>query len=354
MATDNILTLKDLKWEVDGRYIINISSFELKKGEVVSVIGSNGSGKSSLLKIMALLEHPSEGEITFDGQRVNGDFLSFRRRLAFVFQEPLLVSGSIYDNIAQGLKYRGLLKKEIDRRVRFWAERFKISHLIERGHRNLSGGEAQRVNLARAFAVEPEILFLDEPFTALDLPTRMDIIEDIQEIIREKGISAVFVTHNPEELSVFAQRICVMHDGQIIQEGSSDTIFNRPINEKAAELAGVENILDGLTVNEDTIQINDKILKTGLLDIPKNTSVKVFIRPENILLGDKGNNISQNNFYGKIIKTVTLSNQYKLLVDCGFIIYVYIGKGLLEFEEIKPGVDICIRIPPSKIHCVIV
>lgn len=278
---DNILSVKDVCWTVDGRTILDIPAFELGRGDVVSLFGSNGAGKSSLLKIMALLERPTSGEIFIDSCRVEKDLLSFRRRMSFIFQEPLLLSTSVYGNIAQGLRFRGFSKGAIEEKVSFWMEKFRISHLAGRSSRKLSGGEAQRVNLARAFAVDPEIMFLDEPFTALDLPTRIQLTGEIHGIIKERGISAVFVTHDPEEIAVFSDRVCVLDGGRIIKSGQPHNIFDMPAGRKTALLAVNEKVFEGFVTNDGSIFIDGVSVRLPENELPENTRVQIFLKPKN-------------------------------------------------------------------------
>lgn len=350
MKKDIILSLRGLKWDANGKSILSIPAFEIRRGEVISLIGPNGAGKSSLLKILALLQRPNSGELFFEGSSIDGSPLAFRRRMAMVFQDPLLLSGTVYSNVAQGLRFRRIKRDGIDHRVRYWLERFKISHLIDRNCKNLSGGEAQRVSIAHALAVEPEILFLDEPFAALDLPTRYSLAEEMGDIIRSRGISAVFITHNAEELSVFTDRICVMDRGSIIQEGEPEEVFSRPVNEVVAGLVGVENILEGITCDQNnTVLVNGIPIEANTAGFCPGTRVKLFIRPENVLNGDQA---SKNNFQGTIHKVISLSSQYKLVINCGFKLNVLISKGLYSYEQVKQGNNISIRISPDKIHVV--
>lgn len=349
MTPSSVISLKNIRWEVNGKAILDIPSFEMKKSEIMALIGSNGAGKSSLLKIISLLEKPTAGEMEFGGEKVAGKLLEFRRRMAMVFQEPLLLNGSVYKNVAQGLLFRGMARSEIEQRVYYWLERLRISHLANRSQRNLSGGEAQRVSIARALAIEPEVLFLDEPFAAIDQFTRISLVEDMGEILKSKGISAVFITHNPEELSIFTDRICVMDNGRIIQNGNPEEVFNRPSNREVAKLTGVENILEGRVGKEGNVFVNDLFLKAEGLTLPAGTVVNVFIRPEHIL---PGSSPEENCFTGRIVKTIPLTSQYKLIVDCGFQLSILVSKGMFDMEQVKPGKEFRLHIPPQRVHVV--
>lgn len=222
-----MLRLKDLLLVKDKKIIIKVDDFQLAKGERLAVIGPNGAGKSTLLKVLALLEEPTEGAVFFRGERVTGkNILEFRRRMAVVFQEPLLLNTTVFNNVAQGLNFRGVIGTEVNRRVDYWLERLGISELRSRKPLHLSGGEAQRVSLARAFVLEPEVIFLDEPFSALDFPTRIDLIEELGTLLSGTRTTAVFVTHDFNEIPYLTNRVAVMDRGIMVQEGGLQEILN--------------------------------------------------------------------------------------------------------------------------------
>jgi tungstate transport system ATP-binding protein len=179
-VTKSFLLAKDLIVKRGGVTVLDIPSFTVEEGTVVSLIGPNGTGKSTLLLTLAGLLSIHQGQIFFKDQDVihNGIF-TYRRHISVVFQDPLLLDTTVFDNVASGLKIRKQKATEIDKRVHEVLERFGISHLSKRSARKLSGGEAQRTSLARAFAVKPEIIFLDEPFASLDSPTRETLLEDL-------------------------------------------------------------------------------------------------------------------------------------------------------------------------------
>lgn len=217
--------------------ILNVDEFFLYRGETMALIGPNGAGKSTFLQVLALLTRPSSGEIFVLGERVTPkNELSLRRRMAVVFQEPLLLDASVYANVASGLMLRGIERAEAEKRVSEWLERMGIEHLARQPARTLSGGESQRVNLARAFALKPEVLFLDEPFSALDYPTRKVLIAELAAILKDTGISALLVTHDCHEIHPLAQRVAVMLDGRIVQCAQLEEIRRHPAGEGVAAL----------------------------------------------------------------------------------------------------------------------
>jgi len=154
--------------------------------------------------------------------------------MASVFQEPLLLNASVYENAALGLKLRRLDGRAAEQRVLPWLERLGIAHLARRQARSLSGGEAQRTSLARAFVLDPELLLLDEPFSALDPPTRDELLLDLETILRETGITTVFVTHDRNEAYMLGNRVAVVIGGRVLQIGATAEVFAQPVNEEVA------------------------------------------------------------------------------------------------------------------------
>ena len=180
--TESILEGRDLLVVYGGETALEVPRIEVREGEVLALIGPNGAGKSTLLRVLGLLERPSSGEVRFRGEPIpwgTRDFLSLRRRFACVFQEPLLTDTTVEANAALGLRLRREPAGETAARVRRWLARLGIAHLVGRRARTLSGGESQRVSLARAFAIQPEVLLLDEPFSGLDEDTWRGAVQRI-------------------------------------------------------------------------------------------------------------------------------------------------------------------------------
>ncbi|AGL03088.1 ABC transporter ATP-binding protein [Desulfoscipio gibsoniae] len=221
-----MLTLKDIVVVRDKKTILQIGDFRLEEGERLAVIGPNGAGKSTFLKVLALLETPTAGEIFFRGDKVTGqNSLTFRRRMAVVFQEPLLLNTTVFNNVAQGMHFRGIAGVDRQRRVDYWLDRFGITALRNRKPLHLSGGEAQRVSLARAFVLEPEVIFLDEPFSALDFSTRLELLEDLGTQLANTGSTTVFVTHDFNEIPYLTDNVAVIDAGAIVYKGGLKSLL---------------------------------------------------------------------------------------------------------------------------------
>ena len=217
-----LLELVGVKVERGCVPVLDVPSFRLLAGEFVSHVGPNGSGKSTLLLTVMCLLRRLEGRILHRGEevRTDGDALALRRKIAMVLQDPLLFDATVHENVASGLHFRGVGRAETRRRVATCLERFNLAHMADRSARKLSGGEAQRVSLARAFVLEPELLLLDEPFAALDPPSRARLLEDLSALLKENNRTAVFVTHNLNEAAKLSHRIAVMVGGMLRQVGT--------------------------------------------------------------------------------------------------------------------------------------
>jgi tungstate transport system ATP-binding protein len=220
MTAEAILQATELKLIMDHKEIFNIANLSIHEGEVTALVGPNGAGKTSLLLTLALLHRPSCGQIFFYGQPVSRQVLPLRRQMAVVFQEPLLMDTTVLGNVMTGLRIRGVNKSEALQRAEEWLQRLGIAQLAKRSALQLSGGEAQRVNLARAFALQPKILFMDEPFSALDYPTRSALLDDIGAILQETRITTLLVTHDYTEIPSLASRVLVMLGGHLIKDGT--------------------------------------------------------------------------------------------------------------------------------------
>lgn len=215
----------------DGRQVLTIDSLDIQPGDVIAIIGPNGAGKSSFLLALSRLLKTKSGSVVFgensDTQPLSD--LDHRRKLALVMQEPLLIDASVFDNIALGLRYRGVGLAEIAGRVERWAGKFNIQPLMDRSANKISGGEAQRVSLARAFVLEPDLLLLDEPFSSLDPQTRKNIIQDLKKILNDTHTTTLFVTHDLDDSMLLADRIAVIWDGALIQFGSKEDVLRQPV-----------------------------------------------------------------------------------------------------------------------------
>ncbi len=217
-----LLGLRDVRVVRDGRAILDVAALDVWPGERLAVVGPNGAGKSTLLQVMMLLLRPERGAVRFAGAVVDArrDPVPTRRRMAMVFQEPLLFDTTALANAMSGLRLRGVPAAAARAAARTWLERLGVAALADRPARTLSGGEARRVSLARALALEPELLLLDEPFGALDYPTRQALLAELPALLDAAHTTTVLVTHDPAEGLALASRAVALRDGRVAAEGA--------------------------------------------------------------------------------------------------------------------------------------
>ncbi|WP_054522604.1 ABC transporter ATP-binding protein [Thermanaerothrix daxensis] len=213
----------------NAHFAVQVERLTVYAGETLVLIGPNGAGKTTLLLGLARILKATQGSLRLNGEEIRDD-LTYRRHLGLVLQDALLVSTTVWNNVALGLRFRGLPAAEIRQRTRRWLERLGVAHLAGRPATQLSGGEARRVSLARALALEPTLLLLDEPFAGLDAPTRERLREDFHAILSETRTTAILVTHELEEACTLATRVAVMLAGRVVQVGPVQEVFARPVN----------------------------------------------------------------------------------------------------------------------------
>ena len=361
MSSDRpVLETRDLRVVRGGVEVLDISEFAVHEGEVVCVVGPNGAGKTTLLQALCCLLRPSRGEIVFRGQRIETEYpvLQYRRRVAMVFQEALLFDSTVYNNVASGLKLRGLHGSKVRESVEEQMERFGIAHLRDRSARKLSGGEAQRTSLARAFAIKPEIIFLDEPFASLDQPSRESLMDDLQRILKRTNTAAFFATHDRIEALRLANRIAVMDEGTILQVGTPAEVMNHPANEFVASFVGVETILSGIVIEKNGGSLVTAVSATrveALGDANVGEHVLLCVRPENVVLAlrrqDEG--VSSRNVYqGQVKKVIPMGPYFKVQLDCGFPITSYVTAQSLEGMSIQEGKTLTASFKATAVHVI--
>jgi tungstate transport system ATP-binding protein len=239
-VNDVLLQASGISVHRGGRLTLQPTDFAVSAGETVGIYGPNGAGKSTLLQAIAGLLPLSSGTIKVKGQVLGRDLTAFayHRRIAAVFQEPLLLRGTVLHNVGLGLALRRVGKAKREARVRPLLEQLKIAHLADRPVGTLSAGEAQRASLARALVLDPEVLFLDEPFAALDQPTRRRLVPEFAELLRARHPATVFVTHDIEEACALCHRCVIIDAGAFLQDGSPAQLLERPQTHRVAEIVG--------------------------------------------------------------------------------------------------------------------
>jgi spermidine/putrescine transport system ATP-binding protein len=258
---------------------------EVARGSFFSILGPSGCGKTTTLRMIAGFEQPDEGEILLDGQPVER-VPPYRRNVNTVFQSYALFEHlSVQDNIAFGLKRKGVAKAEIARRVGEMLELVRLSDRAKARPRQLSGGQRQRVALARALVNLPALLLLDEPLGALDLQLRKQMQIELKQIQREVGITFVYVTHDQEEALTMSDRIAVMNNGVLQQVGSAEDVYERPVNAFVAQFIGISNLLPAKAERGGVRLEDGQLLPLALPDgVQEGAAVRISVRPEKLSL----------------------------------------------------------------------
>ena len=284
-----------------------------EKGEFVSFLGPSGCGKTTTLRMIAGFEKPTAGTIVVNGTDVTWKSPN-QRNIGMVFQSyALFPNMTVAGNIGFGLKVRKRPKTEIDRRV---GELLELIHLEGRGDRypwQLSGGQQQRIALARALAIEPQVLLLDEPLSALDAKIRIVLRKEIRSIQRQLGITTVYVTHDQEEALSLSDRVVVMSEGRIEQIGTPSEIYNFPSTAFVASFVGTLNLVNAGVIDAGSgrLSIDGQEVRTSkaVTDAGSDGRVTLAVRPEGISLGDgePGSNrlrgsMEDVNFLGSIVR----------------------------------------------------
>lgn len=227
MDKQNILIAEDIVKYYDEQKVLKSISLEAKKGTVLVLMGPNGSGKTTLVKILSNLEEADGGEVYYQGEKITKDKgLSFRRQIGFIWQRTLLYNDSVYNNVALGLKFRKWSADKIKGRVDAVLDRLDITHLKDRNAKLLSGGQQQKVSIARTLVTEPEIIFVDEPNTSLDLES----IELVERIIKEEskeGAAIILITHNFYQAKNLGDEIIFMEEGRKISHEPPEEFFEQ-------------------------------------------------------------------------------------------------------------------------------
>ena len=357
-----IVVINNLRHRYNHEIVLDVPVLEIRKGEILTIMGPNGSGKSTLLKVLGHLLRPTEGEMTFKGKRVEfgKNNLELRRQITLVFQETLLYDTRVEKNVASGLRFRHLPKRDINRIVDKWLRALKIGHLKSRYAFTLSGGEAQRVSLARGLALEPAVLLLDEPFGNLDPIIKEELIEDLRIILRDSDIAVVFVTQNKEEALALSDRVAIIEKGRILQVGTPQEIFNYPANEAVAAMVGVETIIRGRVLRQEEGLVFIEVAADRVVEAVgvgnKDEEVLVCIRPEEVTILGEGIGFrpssARNRFRGEIKRITPWGVHYKVTLDCGFPLVAFLTKQSAQELSLSEGQFVTATFKATGVHLI--
>jgi tungstate transport system ATP-binding protein len=342
-----------------GRLILDIEKLLVGAGEHIAVVGPNGAGKSTLLQIINALLPYQNGEVRLFGEKQTPETAHRLRQMSsLIFQEPLLLGGTVYENIALPLKFRNFPAKKIKPLVEAVMNDFHCEHLASRYALSLSGGEAQRVCLARALVHSPRLLLLDEPFTALDAPTRTAILSDLKTVTKNADMTVLLISHNYQDILYFAERAIALSNGKIIQDNTPENLLRYPATKDVAYLAGMDNILPCQTERHGEtvlIKLSDKLYFYQNKTL--QASADTCCLPGDALTISIENNThsSETNVVFKATVTHLMPGigvyQITLLTDCGLSFVARIASRE-TFLNLKTGMSVQVSFDTLNAHLI--
>jgi molybdopterin-binding protein len=335
-----------------GEFVLRNVTLDIGQGEYLVIIGPTGAGKTILLETIAGIYPPDSGTIVLDGRDITG-LPPRERNICVVYQDYMLFSHlSVEKNIGFGLVSRKMNKDEIRKRVVEAAGLLSIGHLLHRSPDTLSGGEQQRTAIARAIVMEPVLLLLDEPLSALDGQTRVMLQKELRRLHKRYKITVVHVTHNFEEVFALADRVAVMHEGGIVQSGHPDEVFRKPASEFIATFTGVENIFRGTCTYRDGASA---IIVDGLtiISLTCNGEGEVYatVRPEDILISrEPVQSSARNSFRGTITDIVNNGMVIRVTVDAGIPFVSVVTRQGYDHLQLSEGEEVYLTFKASAVH----
>jgi molybdopterin-binding protein len=360
VSARTVVELSGVRVSYGPATVLDVPALGVAPGEVLAVIGPNGSGKSTLLRVVGLLERPLQGTVRIHGRAVDARrALAERRRMATVFQRPLLADMTVAENVALGLRFRGFAADAQDTRVSRWLERLNIVPLRDQRARTLSGGQAQRVALARALVLEPEVLLLDEPFAGLDEPSRDVLLPDVGAILRHDRVTTFLVTHDRGEAQALADRVAVLMAGRIVQLDATARVFQSPVSEEVAKFVGVETLVTGRVIARDdgvtVVEAAGRKLEVAAAARVGET-VRLGLRPEDVTLMLPTElaplSSARNYLPGTIVRVTASAPSTRVVVDVGFPLVAMVTARSVADLGLTEGGPIVAAFKASAVHLI--
>ncbi len=336
---------------------INHIQLEINQGEMLTLLGPSGCGKTTTLRCIAGLERPEEGDIIIDGKPMlsQGFVEPSKRGIGMVFQNyAVWPHMKVYNNIVYGLKLQKLPRQEIKKKAQKVLEMVGLSGLENRYPSQLSGGQQQRVALARALVGNPKVLLLDEPLSNLDAKLREELRFEIKNLVQQMGITSVYVTHDQAEAMVISDRIAIMNAGNVVQLGTAQEIYKKPVNKFVADFIGTMNFISGEVVDisrdTDSVYVKTPFSEKMRCKTPGSAATigqKVYasIRPEDVEVFIEPPDSPENLFKGKITHKAYLGNFLFLFININeTMIRVQVPQHLSQEE----GQELYLYLNPEK------
>ena len=341
-----MLTVTDIYKDYEGKPLLCGVSFEVAEHEIVSLLGASGSGKSTLLRIIAGLEPAASGQVCWQGQDLEQTPVH-KRQFGLMFQDyALFPHRSVAQNVAFGLRMQNLPQEEIEQRTQEALVMVHMQDFADRRVSDLSGGEQQRVALARSLAPRPRLLMLDEPLGALDHELRERLIVELRQILTQAGIPAIYVTHDHEEAYAIADRLLLLHDGVIKQQGSPQEVFQQPVDVWVANFFGMGNLIAGTVISTEPLQVETAL---GVFEAAASAQpafatgddVQVLLRPAAAQMG-----AGQNALHLRVVDVRFRGDHFEVRgeADNGEIIRLAIT------QTVQAGEKVTIHFPPATVR----
>lgn len=338
-----IIDLKDITVKYGDNVILDKLNLYINEKEFITLLGPSGCGKTTTLRCIAGFLEPNEGDVIFEGKRIN-DVPPHKRKVNTIFQRYALFSHlNVYENIAFGPELQKKSKDEVRQIVADMLTLVNLKGFEKRKIDSLSGGQQQRVAIARALANSPHVLLLDEPLGALDLKLRKDMQKELKAIQKRLGITFIYVTHDQEEALSMSDTVVVMDKGKIQQIGTPEDIYNEPVNAFVADFIGESNIVDAVMLKDYLVSFGGVTFECLDSGFGENAFVEAVVRPEDIKIVEPGTKASLT---GRITSVTFKGVHFEILVDVdGFIWMIQTTE-----ENHKVGETIGMYIEPDAIH----
>ncbi len=335
-----MLELVNIHKSYQGAPLLKGISFSIRESEIICLLGSSGSGKSTLLRIIAGLELPDSGQVFWAGDDL-ALIPTHHRNFGLMFQDfALFPFLNVGENVAFGLKMEKLPQADIDERVIEILEQVEMAGFINRKVTELSGGEQQRVALARVLAPLPRLLMFDEPLGALDRSLREDMLEELRRILRKSRVPVIYVTHDQEEAFALADQILLLNEGQIHRAGSPEVLWREPGSAWAARFLGLGNILSGKYLADGSIQTSIGSFRATTCDHNhhQGEKVNILIRPEMDPITE-----SENQLEGIVRDVHFIKNGYRVTLQSDLYFF-------LPYAP-RVGEKISFNLPEHSVQC---
>ena len=363
MATDKKQPMVQFKgiFKRFGKVIaVEKMNFDIEEGSLVTLLGPSGCGKTTLLRMVAGLEEPTEGDIFIRGVRINNTPIH-KRNLGMIFQNyALFPHKNIFDNVAFGLKYRDVSKEEIREKVARSLEMVRLPGVENRMPSQLSGGQQQRIAMARAIVIEPDVLLMDEPLSALDENLREEMRREVDNLQQLLGVTTIFVTHDQREALSMSDKILVMKDGRKQQEGTPAAVYNEPANHFVADFLGHSNFILGDVVDVENHHVNVKI-ETGdtlLADnkgaFSKGDPVEMIVRAQrfDVFPKDEFEPVEgMNHFQGRIKDRSYMGGEVSYFIELGSDREIHVIS-MMRTRIYNIGEEVSIQVAPHHCHLI--